>query len=357
MDSIRCKAWLYPGRNSWDMELKSVEGGRQCKLPTGHEGPHDEINGPFAPTPAKLNMNKARRSVLQDWVHGLSFMQQSVLICSVRGPDGIRKDHPVKVLCRYLRRSILICAFDGRIRWSPYEPGGGSFTGPLKLDGNGETEGHIDKFIETYLRHVDELPHHFQLHFMHAAEILGYKHPDGDVRGFWYGVYAAIVNDAHLRPEPEEVMDQRLGDVEAQWRAAEEIIAEGSGTAVFKADAPLMVAPKEPAIAQSAICSQLEALLEKGVPCRFNDGNGSWGVAERVTASWGEGWRVVWIYGVTSDEQELLTQRGDVYALGCRKLIKVSEEAFVEHSLARAWSEAQKAVKAVVTATPPEFLE
>jgi len=33
------------------------------------------------------------RSVLQDWVHELTFMQQSVLIAAVRGPDGIRKDH------------------------------------------------------------------------------------------------------------------------------------------------------------------------------------------------------------------------------------------------------------------------
>lgn len=116
---------------------------------------------------------------------------QSVLITACRGPDGIRKDHPVKVLIRFLRRSFLICAFDGKVRWSPYDPGGGSFTGPLHLrNPNGGEDhpyehGHIDKFIEIYLRHVDELPHHFQLHLMHAAEILGYKHPDDDVRRFW----------------------------------------------------------------------------------------------------------------------------------------------------------------------------
>ena len=167
----------------------------------------------------------AGRSVLQDWTNDLSFMMQSVLICATRGPDGIRKDHPVKVLIRYLRRSFMICAFDGKVRWSPYEPGGGSFTGPLNLHGTGEGEGHLDKYVEIYLRHVDEIPHHAQLHFMHAAEILGYKHPDGDVRGFWRAMYLAIVNDAHLKPEPEEVMDRRLGDVEKQWREAEVVIA------------------------------------------------------------------------------------------------------------------------------------
>jgi hypothetical protein len=163
----------------------------------------------------------AHRSVLQDWTNTLSFMMQSVLICATRGPDGIRKDHPVKVLIRFLRRSFLICAFDGKVRWSPYEEGGGSFTGPLNLQGLGPSEGHIDKFPEIYLRHVDELPHHFQLHLMHAAEILGYKHPDDDVRRFWLGFYRAIVNDAHLNPETEEQMDRRLGDNEANWRAAE----------------------------------------------------------------------------------------------------------------------------------------
>lgn len=178
---------------------------------------------------------KAGRSVLQDWTNDLSFMMQSVLIAAVRGPDGIRKDHPVKVLLRYLRRSFLICAFDGKTRWSPYEPGGGSFTGPLHLRyeplvGAGaqfdESAGNIEKFVGVYLRHVDELPHHFQLHLMHAAEILGYKHPDDDVRGFWSMLYQAIVKDAHLMPESEETMEHRLGDVEAQWRAAEVVTAK-----------------------------------------------------------------------------------------------------------------------------------
>lgn len=185
------------------------------------------------PAASRVREYSAGRSVLQDWTNALSFMMQSVLICAVRGPDGIRKDHPVKVLIRFLRRSFLICAFDGKVRWSPYEPGGGSFTGPLHLrNPNGGEDhpyehGHIDKFIEIYLRHVDELPHHFQLHLMHAAEILGYKHPDDDVRRFWLTFYRAIVNDAHLKPEPEDVMDKRLGDQEAAWRAAE--LGDGHG--------------------------------------------------------------------------------------------------------------------------------
>jgi len=163
-----------------------------------------------------------RRSVLQDWVHGLTFMQQSVLICAVRGPDGIRKDHPVKVLCRWLRRSFLISAFNRRPLLDPYELGGGSFTGPCRTEEVRDL-GHAS---ELYFRSIDELPHHFQLHLMHAAEILGYKHPEPKVAGWWSEFYLQCANDAHLFPETEEQMDRRLGDFEEHWRERETVTAK-----------------------------------------------------------------------------------------------------------------------------------
>jgi len=162
------------------------------------------------------------KSVLQDWVCELSLMQQSVLIAAVRGPDGIRKDHSVKVLCRWLRRSFLLSAFDGCPILDPYTPGGGSFVGPCKND----TVKNIDHALELYLRSVDELPHHFQLHFMHAAEIFGYKHPVKEIREWWHNCYLKLVNDMHLFPESEEAMDKRLGDNEKNWRAREEVTAK-----------------------------------------------------------------------------------------------------------------------------------
>jgi hypothetical protein len=164
-------------------------------------------------------------SVLQPWVHELPLMQQSVLIASVRGPDGIKKDHPVKVLCRWLRRSFLISAFDGKALDDPYVPGGGSFTGPCVQQTKEGLTG-LDWHAKEYLRCVDELPHHFQLHLMHAAEILGYKHPNDGVRIWWNDFYLSIVNDAHLVPETKEKMEFRLGDKEKQWRSCEEVTAK-----------------------------------------------------------------------------------------------------------------------------------
>ena len=161
-------------------------------------------------------------SVLLPWTEEITFMQQSVLIAAIRGPDGIRKDHPVKVLCRWLRRSILKSSFDGAELANPYQPGGGSFTGPCITN---DVVG-LDHAKELYLRCVDELPHHFQLHLMHAAEILGYKHPTDSTREWWHQFYLDVVNDAHLFPETEAQMDERLGDTERGWRAREVVVAK-----------------------------------------------------------------------------------------------------------------------------------
>lgn len=157
-------------------------------------------------------------SVLQPWVEELSFMKQSVLIAGVRGPDTIQKDHIAKVLLRWFRRCIMYSAFEKKIVIDPYEKGGGSFMGPCIVD--------LNEAVNSYLRSVDELPHHFQLHFMHGAEIIGYDHPDNNIRKWWYNFYCRIVNDAHLNIETKEQMDTRLGDNEQAWRKSEEVTAK-----------------------------------------------------------------------------------------------------------------------------------
>ena len=165
-------------------------------------------------------------NVMHPWVEQLSLMQQSVLIAAVRAPDGMRKDHPVKVIMRWYRRCILLSALDGAILADPYVPGGGSFTGPFTARHAADMGiDHFDQVREVYLRYIDDMPHHFQLHMMHAAEILGYKHPDDPIRAWWQLFYRMIVNDAHLHPESETSMDTRLSDDEAAWRAREVVTA------------------------------------------------------------------------------------------------------------------------------------
>jgi hypothetical protein len=172
-------------------------------------------------------------------------MQQSVMLTSLRAPDGLQKNHISKLLIRWLRRCVLLSAFDGAVLEMPYdtdERRGGSFTGAsldyvrlvaydpvFKYKGQGYItwQEAMDEVLSDYLRATDEMPHHFQAHFMHAAQILGFKHPDLVIRAWWNQCYARIVNELHLFPESEEQMNKRLGDNEAGWREREEVIADG----------------------------------------------------------------------------------------------------------------------------------
>lgn len=159
-------------------------------------------------------------AVTQSWVHDLSMMQQSVLLAAIRGPDGTPKyGGGAKMLLRWYRRCVLLSAMDGRVLADPIEPNGGSFTGP-SLDGDDDLDPWEDRMqahVNDYLRNVDALPHHYQMHFMHAVEICGYKHPDARIRFFWARLYVRLVNDFHLHPESEAELDERLGDTRSGW--------------------------------------------------------------------------------------------------------------------------------------------
>jgi len=184
-------------------------------------------------------MKKEIGPAQQEWVLRIPIMQQSVLFAAVRAPDGIRKNHPVKVLLRWYRRCILLSAFDQRALTDPFEDGGGSFTGPFErhhatasdLCVGGLSAWEFERpyvFNEmrgVYLQHVDELPHHFQLHFMHAAQIVGVHHSDPEIAGWWREFYLMIVNDAHLHPETDDEMNARLSDDRDEWKRREVVTA------------------------------------------------------------------------------------------------------------------------------------
>jgi hypothetical protein len=123
------------------------------------------------------------------------------------------------MLLRWFRRCVLLSAMDGRVLADPIEPNGGSFTGPSLQGDDGEDPWYerMQAHVEDYLRNVDALPHHFQMHLLHAVEIVGYKHPNPMVRTFWHALYLRLVNDFHLHAESERELDERLGDTRAGW--------------------------------------------------------------------------------------------------------------------------------------------
>lgn len=179
--------------------------------------------------------------VIQDWVQRLPFMQQSVLIAAIRGPDGASRQHPSKMLVKWYRRCVLYSAFDSQEAGKPVPlttpvgGGGGSFTGPScpagyfeYIDGDGdyvkkevEWEKLMEPVVRAYIDSRDELPAHYQGHMMHAIEILAYKHPDKRIREWWHDVYVWLAKALHLNPETEEQMDFRLGDKKEQWKSVQ----------------------------------------------------------------------------------------------------------------------------------------
>lgn len=172
------------------------------------------------------------RPVTQDWTHSLTLMQQSVLLTAVRGPDGLPKYGGCKMLLRWYRRCILISSFFQRVLVDPIESDGGSFLGSsLSSDANlAADEPPLDPWpdrmqthVNQYLRELDAIPHHFQMHLLHAVEIIGYKHPDTETRDFWHKVYLRLVNDMHVHPETESEMDKRLGDSRDGWLARADV--------------------------------------------------------------------------------------------------------------------------------------
>lgn len=75
--------------------------------------------------------------------------------------------------------------------------------------------------MNDYFDKMDSIPLHYYLHFMHASEIIGYKHPVEFVRKFWNEFYIKCVHKMHLQIETEEMLDDRLGDTISGWKKRE----------------------------------------------------------------------------------------------------------------------------------------
>lgn len=185
-----------------------------------------------------------KKCVLQDWVCELPYMQQGVLVSSIRGADGVVKNHPSKSLMRWLRRCILKSAFDKAVIDNPYHPGGGSYTGPsfdlndtrfsnlvkYSATDNNERgfvvmevdwEKAMDIVVKEFMDSQDSLPLHFYLHVVHASSIIAYQHSDERIRNWWSHTYNRMAHDMHLAPETKEQLNARLNDDENVWKADE----------------------------------------------------------------------------------------------------------------------------------------
>jgi hypothetical protein len=137
-----------------------------------------------------------RHSVFKDWVFALPYRMQSVLVLSLRGCDTARKDDHSKFVQRGLRGLVFNNA----------DP-----SNDFIVDGIPDEER-----VKAFLWDIDCYPMHYVMHTAHAAEIVGYKHPDEDIATWWLGFYKKVCKALHLNFEREKQLDVRLGYTNAE---------------------------------------------------------------------------------------------------------------------------------------------
>lgn len=141
---------------------------------------------------------KIIESALHDWVHSLTFQQQALLMTGMRGPDGCNKHNSAKIMIRFLRGAICKPA--------------GNWDGQNNNDFMWGDYGAFDACMKGFFDDPDSYPHHFIMHLVHCAEVIGYKHPDEEIGGYWNMFYQTACRSFHMWAESEDEMDDRLND-------------------------------------------------------------------------------------------------------------------------------------------------
>ena len=142
------------------------------------------------------------RSVLQDWVMKLPLREQGTLMTAVRGCDSEPKQWTERGVSYSPGRRLT--AF---IRWA--------FMVPADIREVDSQEGAFmmstppSPFKPSEFGH---LPQHWYSHAMHALEVIGYRHPDIQVRLVAHGMYKEMVHNMHLSFEHFSDMEHRLSE-------------------------------------------------------------------------------------------------------------------------------------------------
>lgn len=144
-------------------------------------------------------------SILQPWVENLGLRHQGVLVSAVRGCDSALKLDPSKALTRSLRAAILISHC------------GDSKQAKTFIEATSFEELHTR--MEAFRKSCDHYPLHYVMHFLHAAEIIGYKGPRFNADGSgnelvhaeaWSWFYAKMCRSLHVNVETVQQLDERL---------------------------------------------------------------------------------------------------------------------------------------------------
>lgn len=137
-----------------------------------------------------------KQSVIKEWMLDLPFTQQALLMLSLRGADGMSKYNAAKDMIHFMRDVVLNAAYE---------------------DYNGEPEGfmradyeNFDRVAKSFFNDTDAYPMHFLMHLIHAAEVVGYNHPDSYISSAWLYFYQYACKSFHMNPETAYQLNNRL---------------------------------------------------------------------------------------------------------------------------------------------------
>lgn len=148
-----------------------------------------------------MRLENRRVSVLQDWVMRLPMREQGTLLTVVRGCDEEPKAWAGAEVVDTAARRLTAFA-----RWCFMNP-----ADPREVDVPGaffQTEP-PQPFKASAFGH---LPLHWYSHVMHALEVIGWRHPDPDVRARAYDLYCEMAYGLHLEPETHSQFEERLSE-------------------------------------------------------------------------------------------------------------------------------------------------
>lgn len=145
-------------------------------------------------------------SILQPWVMELGLRHQGVLVSACRGCDTAPKGDPSKWAQRLFRGAIL-------------EPHCGRFVKPVSYIIVEPDENKWWSIMRQFYTNADHYPHHYVMHFRHAAQIIGYygprETPTFAIR--WVKLYGELCQIEHLEPEPKPILEARLNADEKKF--------------------------------------------------------------------------------------------------------------------------------------------
>jgi hypothetical protein len=71
--------------------------------------------------------------------------------------------------------------------------------------------------MEAFRKDVDHYPHHYVMHVVHAAQVLGCYHPEPVRARVWAKFYEDLCKGLHVNPESRAQLERRLNADEVSF--------------------------------------------------------------------------------------------------------------------------------------------